>query len=147
MSNTAASDRHNPGRYGDPPDGAPRCPLGHLVRRETLTNHSDRTALIQGPVIDQAALHGLLGRVRDVGADRRGNRGRRPAARAPNVLMRHKEHHANQTTTTTTTRRRVPMNANTQNAMNRFRPGALGVCTNGSTATVTYRRMYRRKRE
>jgi hypothetical protein len=33
----------------------------------TLTNESDGTTLIQGPVADQAALHGLLQKVRDVG--------------------------------------------------------------------------------
>jgi hypothetical protein len=33
----------------------------------TLTRKSDGTTLIQGPVQDQAALHGLLQKVRDVG--------------------------------------------------------------------------------
>ena len=33
----------------------------------TLTNHSDGTTVISGPVLDQAALHGLLQKVRDVG--------------------------------------------------------------------------------
>jgi hypothetical protein len=33
----------------------------------TLTNESDGTTALRGPVIDQAALHGLLQRVRDVG--------------------------------------------------------------------------------
>ena len=32
-----------------------------------LTNHSDGTTVISGPVLDQAALHGLLQKVRDVG--------------------------------------------------------------------------------
>jgi len=32
-----------------------------------LTNESDGTAVIQGPVADQAALHGLLHKLRDVG--------------------------------------------------------------------------------
>ena len=32
-----------------------------------LTNESDGITLIQGPVADQAALHGLLQKVRDVG--------------------------------------------------------------------------------
>jgi len=32
-----------------------------------LTNESDGTTLIQGPIPDQAALHGLLQKVRDVG--------------------------------------------------------------------------------
>lgn len=32
-----------------------------------LTQHGDGTTLIRGPVVDQAALHGLLQRVRDLG--------------------------------------------------------------------------------
>jgi hypothetical protein len=32
-----------------------------------LTNESDGTTVIQGPVVDQAALHGLLQKLRDVG--------------------------------------------------------------------------------
>ena len=33
----------------------------------TLTHRDDGTTLIQGPVVDQAALHGLLQQVRDTG--------------------------------------------------------------------------------
>ena len=33
----------------------------------SLTNESDGTTVIRGPVADQAALHGLLQKVRDVG--------------------------------------------------------------------------------
>ena len=33
----------------------------------TLTAGEDGTTLIQGPIVDQAALHGLLQKVRDVG--------------------------------------------------------------------------------
>ena len=47
---------------------------GHLDRRWvtwfdglTLSLESDGITVIQGPVADQAALHGLLQRVRDVG--------------------------------------------------------------------------------
>lgn len=47
---------------------------GHLPSRWavwfddlTLTTHSDGTTTIAGHVVDQAALHGLLGKVRDVG--------------------------------------------------------------------------------
>ena len=32
-----------------------------------LTHQSDGTTLLQGPVADQAALHGLLAKVRDLG--------------------------------------------------------------------------------
>jgi hypothetical protein len=47
---------------------------GHLDRRWsawfdglTLTEDSDGTTVIHGSVIDQAALHGLLQKVRDIG--------------------------------------------------------------------------------
>ena len=47
---------------------------GHLASRWsdwfdglTLTRASDGTTLIAGPVVDQAALHGLLQKVRDTG--------------------------------------------------------------------------------
>jgi hypothetical protein len=47
---------------------------GHLEARWTawfdglsLTRESDGTTVIRGSVIDQAALHGLLGKVRDLG--------------------------------------------------------------------------------
>jgi hypothetical protein len=33
----------------------------------SLTNESDGTTNIHGPVVDQAALHGLLQKLRDVG--------------------------------------------------------------------------------
>ena len=33
----------------------------------TLTQESDGTTLLSGAVVDQAALHGLLGNVRDLG--------------------------------------------------------------------------------
>jgi hypothetical protein len=33
----------------------------------TLTNESDGTTVIQGPVVDQAALHGVLQKLRDMG--------------------------------------------------------------------------------
>jgi hypothetical protein len=32
-----------------------------------LTNESDGTTVLSGPVVDQAALHGLLQKVRDAG--------------------------------------------------------------------------------
>jgi len=47
---------------------------GHLDQRWTswfdglaLTHDPDGTTVLQGPVADQAALHGLLGKVRDMG--------------------------------------------------------------------------------
>jgi hypothetical protein len=55
----------------------------------TLTRDSDGTTVIRGPVVDQAALHGLLQKVRDIGLplvsvvrtdpDRRSTHDRRPS--------------------------------------------------------------------
>ena len=67
MSEMPTGPYHNPGRY--------EIRLkGHLDSRWaawfdglTLTNESDGTTLIHGPVTDQAALHGLLQKVRDMG--------------------------------------------------------------------------------
>ena len=60
-------DPHKPGEY--------EIRLkGHLGNRWassfdglTFTHESDGTTVISGPVVDQAALHGLLRKVRDVG--------------------------------------------------------------------------------
>jgi hypothetical protein len=48
--------------------------IGHLDTRWaawfdglSLTHQGDGTTVIQGPVVDQAALHGLLQKVRDTG--------------------------------------------------------------------------------
>jgi hypothetical protein len=67
MSDTSAGRSHHPDRY--------EIRLkGHLERRWaawfdglTLTHDGDGTTLIHGPVVDQAALYGLLTRVRDLG--------------------------------------------------------------------------------
>jgi hypothetical protein len=60
-------DRHEPGRY--------EVRLkGHLDQRWaawfdglSLSRETDGTTIIHGPVADQAALHGLLHKVRDTG--------------------------------------------------------------------------------
>lgn len=59
------------------PDGPPRYEIrlhGHLEPRwavwfdgMTLTTGDDGTTTIHGPVVDQAALHGVLQKVRDTG--------------------------------------------------------------------------------
>ena len=67
MSEISTGPHHNPGRY--------EIRLkGHLDSRWaawfdglSLTNESDGTTTIRGPVADQAALHGLLQKVRDIG--------------------------------------------------------------------------------
>lgn len=58
-------------------DGPPRYEIrleGHLDRRwgvwfdgMSLSNEDDGTTALRGPVVDQAALHGVLQRVRDIG--------------------------------------------------------------------------------
>ena len=67
MSDISNGPHHDPGRY--------EIRLkGHLEPRWaawfdglTLTQESDGTTVIRGSVIDQAALHGLLSKVRDLG--------------------------------------------------------------------------------
>ena len=67
MSDTSAGHSDDPGRY--------EIRLkGHLGPRWaarfdglTLTTRADGTTLIEGPVVDQAALHRLLGVLRDLG--------------------------------------------------------------------------------
>ena len=67
MSDMSTGDQHDPGRYEI-------RVKGHLDPRwaawfdgMSLTNESGGTTSIQGPVVDQAALHGLLRKLRDVG--------------------------------------------------------------------------------
>ena len=67
MTDTSAGHSHGAGRY--------EIRLkGHLGPRWaawfdglTLTRDGDGTTVIHGPVVDQAALHGLLQKVRDLG--------------------------------------------------------------------------------
>jgi hypothetical protein len=67
MSDTSAGHSHGAGRY--------EIRLkGHLGPRwaarfdgMTLTARPDGTTLLEGPVVDQAALHGLLRTLRDLG--------------------------------------------------------------------------------
>ena len=67
MSDTSAGHPDRPGRYEIRIEG-------HLASRwttwfdgMTLTAESDGSTVLEGPVMDQAALHGLLQRVRDIG--------------------------------------------------------------------------------
>jgi hypothetical protein len=67
MGDTSAGHPDGPGRYEI------RI-KGHLAPRwstwfddMTLTPDTDGTTVLAGPVLDQAALHGLLSRVRDLG--------------------------------------------------------------------------------
>ena len=68
------SDTHpSTGRPHEPGEYEIRL-AGHLDQRWaewfdglTLTRQSDGTTVLHGPVVDQAALHGLLQKVRDLG--------------------------------------------------------------------------------
>ena len=69
MSETHAStgQRHEAGRYEIRIKGHLDTRWAAWFDGLSLTNESDGTTLIQGPVADQAAQHGLLQKVRDVG--------------------------------------------------------------------------------
>jgi hypothetical protein len=81
MSHTSADHPQRPAdqpqRPADHPQASGRYQIrlkGHLGSRwaswfdgMTLTNQSDGSTLIEGPVVDQAALHGLLRTLRDIG--------------------------------------------------------------------------------
>jgi hypothetical protein len=67
MSDTSAGRAHPHPRYEIRVQG-------HLATRwaawfdgMTLTTEDDGTTVLEGPVVDQAALHGLLHKVRDLG--------------------------------------------------------------------------------
>ncbi|HEV7196211.1 MAG TPA: hypothetical protein VGN19_09735 [Pedococcus sp.] len=67
MPDSSASDPHDPGWY--------EIRLqGHLAPRWaasfdglTLTARDDGTTVLNGPIVDQAALHGVLSKLRDIG--------------------------------------------------------------------------------
>lgn len=69
------SQRHDPKQDGDPGAGRYEIRLtGRLHERWaawfdglTVSHADDGTTVISGPIADQAALHGLLQRVRDLG--------------------------------------------------------------------------------
>ena len=69
MSDThAASDaRREPGQYEIRLKGHLEARWATWFGGVSLTQESDGTTVIRGAVIDQAALHGLLSKVRDLG--------------------------------------------------------------------------------
>ena len=60
-------DRHEAGRYEIRLKGHLDPRWGAWFEGLSLSHESDGTTIVRGPVPDQAALHGLLQRVRDVG--------------------------------------------------------------------------------
>ncbi len=66
--NTASTDeQHQPGRYEIRLKGRLAARWAAWFDGLSLTHEGDGTTVLQGPVADQAALHGVLQRVRDLG--------------------------------------------------------------------------------
>jgi len=67
MSEISTGDRHSSGLYEIRVKGHLDSRWGRWFDGMGLTHESDGTTLIHGQVVDQAALHGLLQKIRDVG--------------------------------------------------------------------------------
>ena len=67
MSEIPAGRHDNPGRYEIRLKGHLDARWAARFDGLTLTHDSDGTTIIHGPVTDQAALHGLLQKTRDLG--------------------------------------------------------------------------------
>jgi hypothetical protein len=67
MSAMPAGRHQNPGRYEIRVKGHLDTRWAAWFDGLSLTHGGDGTTIIQGPVADQAALHGLLQKIRDLG--------------------------------------------------------------------------------
>ncbi len=67
MSEIPTGPDHHPGRYEIRLQGHLDSRWAAWFDGLSLSNESDGTTIIRGPVADQAALHGLLQKVRDLG--------------------------------------------------------------------------------
>lgn len=69
MSDThvSSSDHHKPDRYEIRLKGHLDARWAAWFDGLSLSHETDGTTILQGPVIDQAALHGVLRKVRDIG--------------------------------------------------------------------------------
>jgi len=67
MNDLSAGHPHNPARYAIRLKGHLASGWAAWFDGMTLTAKSDGTTVLEGPVIDQAALHGLLSKLRDLG--------------------------------------------------------------------------------
>ena len=67
MSEISTGSHHGAGRYEIRLQGHLHSRWAAWFDALSLTNEPDGTTLISGLVVDQAALHGLLQKVRDVG--------------------------------------------------------------------------------
>jgi hypothetical protein len=64
---TSRSDRHKPGRYEIRLKGNLDARWAAWFDGMSLTYEGDGTTVIHGSVADQAALHGMLSKIRDLG--------------------------------------------------------------------------------
>jgi hypothetical protein len=67
MSNMSTGHQYDAGRYEIRVNGRLDSRWTAWFDGMTLTSEDDGTTNIHGPVVDQAALHGLLNKLRDVG--------------------------------------------------------------------------------
>ena len=67
MDNPSAGRQGNAGRYEIRLQGHLAARWTARFDQMTLTTHGDGTTTLEGPVVDQAALHGLLTQLRDLG--------------------------------------------------------------------------------
>ena len=67
MTDTSAGHGQGAGRYEIRVKGHLDTRWAARFDGMTLTRDGDGTTVIHGPVVDQAALHGLLARIRDLG--------------------------------------------------------------------------------
>jgi len=63
----ATQDHHEPGRYEIRLKGHLDARWADRFEGLSFTRESDGTTILSGPVVDQAALYGLLRKVRDLG--------------------------------------------------------------------------------
>jgi hypothetical protein len=64
---TSTEDHHEPARYQIRLKGHLDARWADQFQHMSFTHASDGTTIIAGPVVDQAALYGLLRKVRDLG--------------------------------------------------------------------------------
>lgn len=67
MSEMSSGDHHGSGRYEIRLTGHLQPRWASWFDDMTVTNEDDGTSVLRGTVVDQAALHGLLHKVRDIG--------------------------------------------------------------------------------
>ncbi|HEY5787965.1 MAG TPA: hypothetical protein VIT65_24655 [Microlunatus sp.] len=67
MSETSTARHHGAGRYEIRIKGQLHARWAAWFDGLSLANENDGTTILSGPVRDQAALHGLLQKVRDIG--------------------------------------------------------------------------------